>query len=305
MKNSVVSLCFVFFCLCAAGCHSEKDMPTEIPRERKVSSGAWFDTGVAWNQSGKHDRAIYSYDRALDTDPLHASAYFYRARTWEEKGRPDKAIDDYTKVIKLNPELENAYFHRGNAWQTEGNLDQAISDYSRVLKLNPRRGDAYHNRGNAWGRKGDYDKAISDFGKALELNPGDPAIYDNRGNAWSKKGKYAKAIADYRRALEAAPDFVVAYNNLAWLLATCPQRKHRDGKKALEMARKAVKLNPDASTLDTLAAAYAELGDFDEAVRTMDRIIRVLKERGEPESRLKAFRNHMKSYEAKKPLRVR
>jgi len=308
MKNRAISLFFLFFlsCLFASGCHSGKNNPVnEIPQEQRISPRGWFNAGVAWNKSGDHDRAIESYNKAVDSDPLYTSAYFYRAGTWEQKGMTDKAIADYTRVIKLNPELENAYSRRGNVWQVKGNLDRAIADYTKILKLNPRDADAYHNRGNAWGRKGNYKKAVADFNRALKLNPDNPSVYDNRGNAWSRRKNYARAIADYKKALETDPNFVVSYNNLAWLLATCPKRKYRSGKKALELARKAVKLNPDASTLDTLAAAYAELGKFDEAVSTVERIIRVLKERGEPEKKLETFRLHLKSYKARKPWRMK
>ena len=58
-------------------------------------------------------------------------------------------------------------------------------------------------------------------------------------------------------------------NSLAWLLATCPDPSFRDGQRAVEIGRRALKCSPEqgkAACLDTLAAALAENGDFAEAI---------------------------------------
>ncbi len=290
------------YCLTGIGCHSRKNKAAEETPRNQVSPAGWFDAGTAFAQKGEYDQAIAAYNNALKADPLYASAYFYRAQIWEEKGNIDKAIDDYSKVIELNPGLENAYNFRGNAWQMKGKLDKALADYTKAVELDPNHAQAYHNRGNAWGKKGNYDKAVADFTRALEITPDEAAIYDNRGTAWKKKGDYKRAIADYTKALDIDPKLVISYNNLAWLLATCPDRKYRNGSKALEAAQKAAKAKTDASSLDTLAAANAEMGNFGDAVKIMERIISYLKEQKETEH-LSVFTDHLNSYKAGKPWR--
>jgi tetratricopeptide (TPR) repeat protein len=83
------------------------------------------------------------------------------------------------------------------------------------------------------------------------------------------KGDYGKAVADYSQAILLDPKGAREYNNLAWLLATCPQASVRDGKKAVQYALQACELSEwkDPACVDTLAAAYAEGGDFDHAVK--------------------------------------
>jgi len=299
---TILTVCVLsVYCLAGIGCHSRKNKAAE-ETPNQVSPAGWFDAGTAFAQKKEYDQAIMAYNNALKADPLYASAYFYRAQIWEEKGEIDKAIDDYTKVIKLNPSLENAYNYRGNAWQMKGKLDKALADYTKALELDPNHAEAYHNRGNVWGKKGVYDKAIADFTRALEITPDEAAIYDNRGTAWKKKSDYKRALADYTKALEIDPNLVISYNNLAWLLATCPDSKYRNGAKALEAAQKAAKAKTDASSLDTLAAANAEMGNFGDAVKIMERIISYLKEQGEKEN-LSVFTDHLNSYKARKPWR--
>lgn len=80
------------------------------------------------------------------------------------------------------------------------------------------------------------------------------------------KKEYQKAIKDFHKAIRVDPQRPAAYGELAWLLATSPDEKVRDGKKAWEYAKKAHELDPeDAAYMDKLAAAFAECGDFEQA----------------------------------------
>src|SRR5205823_4022259 len=79
-----------------------------------------------------------------------------------------------------------------------------------------------------------------------------------------------EAIQQYHEALRLQPAFVPALNNLAWLLSTCEQDKFRSGAEAVQLAAKACELTQHKQTvlIGTLAAAYAEAGDFPKAIDT-------------------------------------
>jgi tetratricopeptide (TPR) repeat protein len=129
------------------------------------------------------------------------------------------------------------------------------------------------------------------------------ASYFNRGFAYSKKGQYDQAISDYNKALEINPRNHDANNGLAWLLATCPNARYRNGAKAVELAKKAVELNPEAIYLDTLAATYAEVGKFEDAITTQEKAIAQLRKECDIKNLINKFIERLNSYKDHKPWR--
>ena len=168
--------------------------------------------------------------------------------------------------ISLTGESAKDYINRGNALRDKGEQDEAIAAFSEAIRIDPKEAAAYFNRGLAWRSKGAYDNAIADYNQALALNPNSFQVYINRGVAWGRKGEYDKAVADYNQALQLKPNDASACNNLAWLQATCPDARYRNGPKEVEYASMACQ--SDAGRwycIGTLAAAYAESGDFEKA----------------------------------------
>ncbi|QYJ79322.1 tetratricopeptide repeat protein [Shewanella acanthi] len=95
----------------------------------------------------------------------------------------------------------------------------------------------------------------------------------------------------------------VALGNVAWILATCPEAKYRDGNRALELSLQLLKENEnDPTHLDNLAAAYAEVGDFGSAVSTQQKAIAVLKSQ-QQDTKADEFILRLQSYEQKRAYR--
>jgi serine/threonine-protein kinase len=114
-----------------------------------------------------------------------------------------------------------------------------------------------------------WAEAVADFDEVIRRDPNHAAALADRCRALGELSRHAEALADARRAVELRPTDVVLLNQLAWLLATCPEGGVRNGSEALVLATRATELSAwrDPAVLDTLAAAYAECGDFGEAVR--------------------------------------
>lgn len=162
--------------------------------------------------------------------------------------------------------------------------------------------DAF-DRGNDALDQHDYDKAIAEFTEVIRLDPEDAGAYHNRAHAYCSKKEYAKAVADYNEAIRLTPDDPDSITSLAWLLATCPDDKVRDGKRAVELATRAGDLNrwKDANDMENLAAAHAECGKFDEAVKWQTKAMDVTVGL----QNLDDSRRRLKLYKEGKPFRDR
>jgi tetratricopeptide (TPR) repeat protein len=138
-----------------------------------------------------------------------------------------------------------------------------------------------------------------------------------RADANLNIGKQAEAIADFDKALAQKDDDQSLLNNFAWVLATSPEDNLRDGQRALKLATKAAEGTgyEIPHILSTLAAAYAETGDFDNAVKWSEKSVELAQkevDEAKPEddkSKLETDRDQLKkeleSYQNKKPVRER
>lgn len=130
-----------------------------------------------------------------------------------------------------------------------------------------------------------------------------PIHFYKQGMACEMKGDFNKAIVNYNKARKIDPDYADAYNNLAWIMATCSDKRYRDGTRAIEFAEKAVSLNKDIGFLDTLAAACAEAGNFEKAKAIQRGAIKTLTEEGKSRN-IPVFQAHLICYEKQLPWRI-
>ncbi len=215
----------------------------------------------------------------------------------------------YTKALAGESRDPYLYNSRGWARHLSGKNAESIKDFDEFMKPLPnenasatqqRKRAGLNNRGLALVELGKFDAAIKDFDESLRL--GYTPAHLNRGWTYHRKGDYRRAVDDYTAILATRPDHVSAQNNLAWLKATCPDPAFRDGKEAVKIAKSVCERtgNRTGMYLDTLAAAYAEAGDFAAAVAAESLALedaRFLRRGGdEAQARLRL-------YESKKPYR--
>jgi tetratricopeptide (TPR) repeat protein len=205
-----------------------------------------------------------------------------------------RAVDYYSDQLRAKPSAQ-AFTDRAMVWKDRGDDDRAIADAGEAIRLDPNYAPAYRVRGNALFGKKAYDRALADYEEAVRLDPKSAPARYSRGNAWLFKKEFGKALTDYQESVRLDPEFPWGYNGIAWVSATCPEAAHRDGKRAVEAATKAVELTggKDPFTLDTLAASKAEAGDFDAAVTLGEMVIGLLaddKARAECRARIDLYR---------------
>jgi tetratricopeptide (TPR) repeat protein len=150
-----------------------------------------------------------------------------------------------------------------------------IQDLSMAIAASPRDPKFYVERAYEYERNGEYKSAIADFNTAMSLRPDDAQYLFKRGVAYAYAGDETAAKQDFARANAMAPGSVEAYNEQAWLMATAPNPGMRDARKAVEYATRACEMTrwQDPSTMETLAAAYAESGNFDEAIKWQQKAV--------------------------------
>jgi tetratricopeptide (TPR) repeat protein len=230
-------------------------------------------------EAARLDRqALEDFKASVKLDPNRWKAVHNRAVSYGVLGLHEDALADFSRVIQLKPDYANAWFNRAEIFLESNRLAEAIRDYGEALQLKPNDASGYRQRGRALARSGKTEQAIDDFNKAIELNEQDAVSLVERGELHAQAGDWEGADIDFRTAIEVDPDCAEGYRGAAWLMATCPQAKFRNAKIAVELAEQAMELaqaarKHDFTYYDTLAAAFANAGRFEDAQRTLQKAI--------------------------------
>jgi tetratricopeptide (TPR) repeat protein len=249
----------------------------------------------------EYDKAIADFSQSIKIAPGRSAPYFGRAFAWFNKQDYDKAIADFTAAIFFKPGMGRAYSGRGLARSAKGEFDRAIADFNEALRLGGEATFVYIEREIASTATNEYGKTIAVFNEAIEPNHNSAPASNNPVDETSRRNDREKEVTDYIGAVWTDLWLYDALNGLAWVLATCPETSLRDGHKAAETATKACDLTAwkNADPIGTLAAAYAEVGDFDAAVKAQTKAIELL-----TDEKTKAdFRTRLAVYQQKQPYR--
>ena len=266
---------------------------------------AHLNLGTTFLEKGAVDDAITQYQEALQINPNYAEAHFNLGNALRKKGRMEEAITQYQAALQIKPGYAEARANLGFALLQTGGTDEAITQYQAALQINPNYAEAHVNLGNALVQKGKMDEAITQYQEALQIKPDDEAAHVSLGILLAQTGRAGEAIAHLQKALQLEPANAGFQNNLAWLLATCPEAPLRDGNKAVELARQANALTGGENPviLHTLAAALAEAGRFPEALETAQKALHLAQ--AQSNARLAGqLQIEMKLYQKGRPFHI-
>ena len=150
--------------------------------------------------------------------------------------------------------------------------DRQVSYFTEILKQDPGDDWALTMRGFAHYANANYSQSLEDLRAAMQPSDEGGHLHIHIAQALARLGRYKEAKETFQEVIAKDPS-EDACNKFAWFLATCPDGNHRDGKLAIKLACYKIDDDPDPDRLDTLAAAYAETGDFESAIETEEEAI--------------------------------
>ena len=249
---------------------------------------------------GDPEDMLKDINKALELFPHNTDALLMRARVHQAQGDAEKAKADLDEALKQQPELLEAVMLRIMFAEQEGRYADAIKDIKRLLRLDPENLQLRLQLALYYSAMEQPRSALEVVEEILKDDPENWIALRVRGDSRLSIGKHEEAIADYEKALQQQPEDTGILNNLAWTLATSPIDKLRDGERAIELAEKAAELTEfqEAHILSTLAAGYAETGNFEKALEWSQKAV------DQSEGELKAaLEKELESYKQKKPWR--
>ena len=260
-------------------------------------------TGV---QVGKWRNSITLFQNAVEVTENNYVAYEKLGEALAAQGRNDSAIKHYSEALRIRPDFTSTYLSMGVALREEGNYEAAIRYFLEALRINPDNAMAHNNLGVVFARKGKDKEAVFQFYEAIRIDPDYAGAYYNLGKIYANQGKIEDAMQYYRKTLHFDPKMPQALYNLSWILSTHKDAEFRNGKEALTLAESLCTITQHRQplALDSLAAAYAEVGKFEEAVLTANKALKLSLDQG-PEELVFGLKKRLQLYEEGFPYRQR
>jgi tetratricopeptide (TPR) repeat protein len=298
----------------------------------------WCGLGYILAEEKRYDEAIEDYEYALRLKPGFADTRNNYGKALFQVGRTNEAIEQFRETVRLSPKDAIGHYNLGYSLFAAGDIVGALEEYRLATKFNPKLVAGWHNLGAVFAHQGRVEDAIACYLKAVESEPGDLAAHQGLGElllaqgkndkaakefsailqkepddslahydlalALTGLGKSREAVEHYLRGLKSFEDIPVGLNNLAWILATYPDPQFRNGSQAVTLAENACKLTDYKQPIfvGTLAAAYAEVGRFADALATAEKA-RALAEAAGSEELVVSNVKLMEFYRAGKPFR--
>ena len=239
-------------------------------------------SGCAWKQTTywRNSETLWAHTLAVTTD--NDVALTNLGTSLMERGQLDEALSYFQNALAVRSRSEHRHYNlslalihdsTGNVLARKGRLDDAVTHFRQAIELRPDFPDAHYNLGTALFQKGDLDGAIAQWRTTLSIHPYDAGAHTSLGNALVQKGLLGEAVDHYEKALQSEPDSILPLNNLAWVMSTGPDDSLRSNEIAVQLATKANQLSKENNPvfIRTLAAAYAQAGQFAKAIETARR----------------------------------
>ncbi len=249
------------------------------------------------DREGKPEEAARELERAIGDHPEDAQLRYLLGHALARQQQSTAAVEQLEKAVALDPSYLEAQSLLGLVALAEHDFETATRHLLRAVEIDPRNGEARHGLARAYAEAGKIEEAVSQYRALVEIEPEGAAGHHELGLALLRARERAEGVDEIRRAYTLDRSFLPAANNVAWILATRPEKALRDAAAALRLAREinALTDHREPAFLETLAAALAESGDFEAAAQTVERAIEVVGGGGQ-EQQLELLRSRLRLY---------
>jgi protein O-mannosyl-transferase len=311
---------------------------SEAVRIAPSYADAHYNLALVLAGQGKLEGAAEYYREALRLKPDNATGHNNLGNILSKLGKLDEAVEHFREAVRLNPEFAEAHYNLAIVLTNQDKLDEAAREYREALRINPGNTAAHNNLANILAKQKKFDEAIYHLSEALRIQPEDAMVHNNvanlliqqgkieegighlkqsirikpdyvaahstLGDVYEKQGRIRQAVDQYREVVRLSPNWLGVEHKLAWILATNESPEIRDGAEAVKLALHACEATKQKNmfALDTLAAAYAETGQFKEAVETAKKAIALARETQEEEA-VRVIESRLTLYQAGRAYR--
>lgn len=285
---------------------------THVLSREDTCDYAHNNLGTAVEADGRDEEAVTHYRRAVEIEPLNIKARRNLGAALNRAGEHAEAEEQLRAAIKLAPGFANAHNSLGLVLDATGRRDEAIGHFKTAIAIGRRENDPtaepYINLANVYlldEKTPRMSEALELWATAIRIDPAQAVTRKNLAAALGNQKRYSEAIRVLEDGLTYDPADMGTASNLAWLLATAPDARQRDGARAVRLAEAAVRSQPseDPRMLNSLAAAYAEVGRFEDALSTLLRAVTIAQQQGQAPL-ADQFTHFIPTYRSRQPYRM-
>ncbi len=262
---------------------------------------AYLNLGLLFQKQGDWTAASRAYQQALRRNPTSTTAHISLGVVLQMTGDYAEASRHFWEAVRIEPNNANAHNNLGVALLNLKEFPEAIHHFQEALRLGPPEVGICANLGLAFEYQEQWDDAARCFREALALQPQAPEHHRELAYSLYQRGRTEAARAEYAESLRLDPGWPATLSRTAWSLATNPDAKRRNGRRALRLARQIEQVTSrSVATLDTLAAAHAENGEFTEAAALARQALAAAGTQAGQAAQIQA---RLRLYESKRPFR--
>lgn len=240
--------------------------------------------GKALTDEGKIAEAFTHLSESLRLRPDQPTTHLNMGNVLVAQGRIEEAMSHYFESLRLNPRQAKAHYNLAVLFKNFGKNGEALEHFDEAIRINPYFIEAHLGLGTLLSMMGRWEEALMHLREVLRIKSDMPEANYRIANILAGRGETQNAIGYYHRELVLNPDDPLAANDLAWILATNPDPNLRNPAEAVKLAGESSRRmgHNQPEMLDTLAAAMASAGRFQEAVQIAARAVDLAKASGQP-----------------------